>query len=54
MIAAEVAVLTQTLTLLPPPRIFGNIPKCFDTAVETFFSSILGQKSHIHADLFSS
>ena len=33
MIAAEVAVLTQTLALLPPLRTFGKIPKCFDTAV---------------------
>ena len=33
MIVAEEAVLTQTLALLPPPRIFGRISKCFDTAV---------------------
>ena len=33
MIAAEVAVLTQTLALLPPPRSSGKIPKYFDTTV---------------------
>ena len=33
MAAAKVAVLTQTLALLPPPRIFGKIPKYFHTAV---------------------
>ena len=54
MTAAEVAVLTQTLLLLPPPQIFGKIPKYFDTTFWTFFSSSPGQKLHIHADLFSS
>ena len=39
MIVSEEAVLTQTLPLLPPPLIFGRIPKCFDTAVLTFLSS---------------
>ena len=33
MIAAEEAVLTQTLARLPPPQIFGTISKCSDTAV---------------------
>ena len=33
MIHSEEAVSTQTLALLPPPLIFGRIPKCFDTAV---------------------
>ena len=33
MIAAEEAVLIQTLALLLPPLIFGTIPKCFDKAV---------------------
>ena len=33
------AVLTQSLALLPPPLIFGKIPKCFDTAVLTLSSS---------------
>ena len=33
MIAAEEAVLTQTLALLPTLLIFGRTPKCFDTAV---------------------
>ena len=38
MIVSEEAVLTQTLALLPPPLIFGRIPKCFDTVL-TFWSS---------------
>ena len=54
MIAAEVVVLTQTLALLPPPRIFEKVPKYFDMTVSIFFSSSPGQKLHIHADLFSS
>ena len=54
MTAAEVAVLTQTLALLPPSRISAKTHKYFDTAVWTFFSSSPGQKSHVHADLFSS
>ena len=33
LIAAEEAVLTQTLTLLPPLLIFGRTPKCFDKVV---------------------
>ena len=33
MIAAEEAVLTQTLALLPPPLKLGRTPECFDTAV---------------------
>ena len=39
MIVSEEAVLTQALTPLPPPLIFGKIPKCFDTTVLTFLSS---------------
>ena len=50
MIAAEVAVLTQTLALLPPPPILGKIPNFFDMTVLNFFSSSSGQKFHIHAD----
>ena len=39
MIVAKEAVFTQTLALLPPHPllIFGRIPKCFDTAVCTFY-----------------
>ena len=33
MIISEEDVLTHPLALLPPPLIFGRIPKCFDTAV---------------------
>ena len=33
MIAAEKAILTQALALLPPLLMFGRTPKCFDTAV---------------------
>ena len=29
----EEVVLTQTVALLPPPLIFGRIPKCFHRAV---------------------
>ena len=54
MSAAEVAVLTQALALLPPPQIFEKIPKYFDTTVWIFSSSDPGQKSHIHAELVSS
>ena len=39
MIVSEEDVLTHLLALLPPPLIFGRIPKCFDTAVWTFLSS---------------
>ena len=38
MIVSEEDVLTQTLALLPPPLIFGRIPKGFRTEV-TFLSS---------------
>ena len=41
MTAAEVAVLTQTLALLPAPRILGKIPKYFDMTVCIFFSLAL-------------
>ena len=44
MIAAEDAVLTQTLALLPPPQIFGRISNCSDTAVPTSLSSSPEQK----------
>ena len=54
MIAAEEAVLTQTLALLPPLLIFGRTPKCFDTAVWFFLVLALNRRSHIHADLFNS
>ena len=39
MTAAEEAVLTQTLALLPPPPIFKRIPKRFETTVSTFLIS---------------
>ena len=39
MIVSEEAVLTQTLAPLPPPLIFGRIPKCFDRTALTFLSS---------------
>ena len=51
--ASTKTVLIQTQALLPPHRILGKIPKCFDTIVWTFFSSSTGQKSYIHADLFN-
>ena len=54
MIAAEEAVLTQTLALLPTLLIFGRTPKCFDTAVWFFLVLALNRRSHIHADLFNS
>ena len=54
MTAAGVAVLTQTLAILPPPQIFGKIPEYFDTKVWIFSSFGPGQKSHIHAELVSS
>ena len=44
MIAAEEAVLTEALALLPPVLIFRRIPKCFDTAVWHFLSSSPEQK----------
>ena len=33
MILSEEAALTQILALLPPPLIFGILPKCFDIAI---------------------
>ena len=53
MIAAEVAVLTQTLALLPPLRIFG---KFLNVLIQQFelFSVLAVDKNHTHADLFSS
>ena len=51
MSAAEEAVLTQTLALLPPFLIFGRIPQCFDTAV---CALALNPKSHIDADILDS
>ena len=54
MIAAEEAVLTQTLALLRTLLIFGRTPKCFDTAVWFFLVLALNRRSHIHAELFNS
>ena len=51
MIISEEIVLTQTLTLLRPPIIFGKIPKCFDTAVLIFLSFcvlVLNPISHMY------
>ena len=52
MIAVKEAVLTQTLALLTPLLIFGEIPKCFDTGVIFFLFLALKKRSYIHADLF--
>ena len=47
MIAAEEAVLTQTLALLPSPQIFGRISRCSGTAAELFKVLVLNRGSQL-------
>ena len=55
MTVSEEAALTQTLALLPPPLIFGRVPKCFNTTVWTSLSSGSESKiTHTYAILFYS
>ena len=52
MIAAEEAILTQTLVLLSPLLIFGRTPKFYDTAV-WFFSILPCTEDHIYMLTYS-
>ena len=52
MAAAKVAVLTQTLELLPPPRIFGKIPKYFILQFE-LFSVLALDRNRIYMHTYS-
>ena len=54
MTAAEEAVLTKILALLPNLPIFGRNSKCFHAAVSFFLVLALNRKLHLHPDLFNS
>ena len=54
MIAAEEAVLTQTLALLPPPKNLEEFRNVLIQQFELFKVLVQNRRSHIHADLFNS